>query len=111
MCIHGPKNSYLGKSTPHPSGQETIPILSLGASPLGIELKLPLGPRDIGVDFPRYEFLSPWIPPIHGFTILLGSDFMSNFMGSSAKILEIHGFTGTQGTRPNAAPAVAKPLY
>ena len=64
MCIHGPKNSYLGKSTPHPSGQETIPILSLGASPLGIELELPLGPRDIGVDFPRYEFLSPWIPPI-----------------------------------------------
>ena len=41
---------------------------------------------------------------IHGFTILLGSDFMSNFMGSSAKILEIHGFTGTQGNRPNAAP-------
>ena len=64
MCIHGPKNSYLGKSTPHPSGQEAIPILSLGASPLGIELELPLGPRDIGVDFPRYEFLSPWIPPI-----------------------------------------------
>ena len=63
MCIHGPKNSYLGKSTPHPLGQETIPILSLGASPLGIELELPLGPRDIGVDFPRYEFLSPWIPP------------------------------------------------
>ena len=61
MCIHGPKNSYLGKSTPHPSGQETIPILSLGASPLGIELELPLGPRDIGVDFPRYEFLGPWI--------------------------------------------------
>ena len=43
---------------------------------------------------------------IHGFTILLGSDFMSNFMGSSAKILEIHGFTGTQGTRPNAAPEI-----
>ena len=28
---------------------------------------------------------------------------MSNFMGSPAKILEIHRFTGTQGTRPNAA--------
>ena len=64
MCIHGPKNLYLGKSTPHPSGQETIPILSLGASPLGIELELPLGSRDIGVDFPWYKFLSPWIPPI-----------------------------------------------
>ena len=25
-------------------------------------------------------------------------------MGSLAKDLEIHGFTGTKGTRPNAAP-------
>ena len=24
--------------------------------------------------------------------------------GSPAEVLEIHGFTGTQGTRPNAAP-------
>ena len=46
---------------------------------------------------------------IHGFTTLQGSDFISNFTGSSAKILEIHGFTGTQGTRPNVAPEVSKP--
>ena len=40
----------------------------------------------------------------HVFMTLQGSDFIANFTGSSAKILEIHGFTGTQGTRPNAAP-------
>ena len=27
-------------------------------------------------------------------------------MGLSAEVLEIHGFTGIQGTRPNAAPAL-----
>ena len=42
---------------------------------------------------------------IHGCTFHQESDFVSSLTGSLAKDLEIHGFTGTQGTRPNAAPA------
>ena len=41
---------------------------------------------------------------IHGFTIAQGPHFILKFEGFLAKVLEIHGFTGTQGTRPNAAP-------
>ena len=41
---------------------------------------------------------------IHGCTFHQESDFVSSLTGSLAKDLEIHGFTGTQGTRPNAAP-------
>ena len=41
---------------------------------------------------------------IHGFTILLGSDFMSNFMGSSAKILK------STGSHEPKEPVLTRPL-
>ena len=45
---------------------------------------------------------------IHGFTTIQELDFISDFKGFLEQILEIHGFTGTRGTRPNAAPAYDK---
>ena len=31
--------------------------------------------------------------------------------GSLAEVLEIHGFTGTRGTRPNAAPGGVRLIF
>ena len=52
--------------------------------------------------------------PFKGFTFSQGSQSISNFKGfqhmlenstgSLVEVLENHGFTGTQGTRPNVAP-------
>ena len=42
---------------------------------------------------------------INGFTTSKESHFILLLKGSLVQALEIHGFTGTRGTRPNAAPA------
>ena len=43
---------------------------------------------------------------IQGFTTIQETDFISNLKGFLEYIFEIHGFTGTQGTRPNAVPVL-----
>ena len=39
-----------------------------------------------------------------GSLLILNAHFILNFKFSIAQALEVHGFTGTQGTRPDAAP-------
>ena len=59
--IHGLKNSYLGKSTPISRG----PRGNSNSFPRGEASRDRIGivswPEGWGVDFPRYEFLGPWI--------------------------------------------------